>query len=341
MRQVVFAFNPLQRASVTFYDTLNGLRQMSRVDVYVTGSNSKMLSSDIETNFADRGYNIRLHPFSFSEYCQATSATDKAEAFDSYLVWGGMPLAVAEPDDAARARYLKRLVDDVYVRDVVARNRFRGEAVLSRLVEVVCSATGSLTNPTKLADTVRSVLRLRTDHHTVQKYLDALCDAFLFSEAKRWDVKGKRHFDYPVKYYCEDVGLRNAKLNFREIDPSHAMENVLYGELVRRGCSVDVGVVPVVSRIDTGAQVLRYHEIDFVVNKAPGKLYIQSAWAMPTKEKAEQELLPLRRSGDFFRKMVVVGGTQSPRVSEDGIVTVGIVPFLLQPSILDGALKMR
>ncbi len=325
-------------AYTTFYDTLNGLRQMPYVDVYVTGSNSKMLSSDISTNFADRGCQIRMHPFSFAEFCDATGADDKLAAFDRYLVWGGMPLAVAETDDRLRMEYLKGLSSEVYLRDICKRHRLHDDYVLSRLMDVVLSATGSLTNPHKLVDTLATVLKVSTNDHTVGKYLGYFEDAFLFSKAKRWDVKGKRYFDYPVKYYCEDIGLRNARLDFRETDPSHAMENVIYNELIRRGCSVDVGVVPIVSVNSQGRQELRQHEIDFVVNRAPGKLYIQSAFAMPTQEKTDQELLPLRRSGDFFRKMVITGGYTSPRVSTEGIIHVGVIPFLLDPSILDRAL---
>lgn len=325
-------------AYITFYDTLNGLRQMSYVDVYVTGSNSKLLSSDISTNFADRGFQIRMHPFSFAEFCDATGANDKLAAFDRYLVWGGMPLAVAETDDRLRMEYLKGLSSEVYLKDICKRHRLHDDYVLSRLMDVVSSATGSLTNPHKLVDTLASVLKVATNDHTVGKYLGYFEDAFLFSKTKRWDVKGKRYFDYPVKYYCEDIGLRNARLDFRDTDPSHAMENVIYNELIRRGCSVDVGVVPIVSVNSLGRQELRQHEIDFVVNRAPGKLYIQSAFAMPTAEKAAQELLPLRRSGDFFRKMVITGGYTSPRVSPEGIIHVGVIPFLLDPSILDKAL---
>jgi hypothetical protein len=327
-----------ERAYVTFVDTLNGLRQTPNVDVYVTGSNSRMLSSDIETDFADRGTQIRVHPFSFAEYCDATGAADKAAALDRYLVWGGMPLAVAETDDRLRARYLEGLFREVYVSDIRKRYRLRDDGVLGHVLDAVASATGSLTNPHKLVDTLRTVLKVKTNDHTVRNYLGYLQEAFLFSEAKRWDVKGRRYFDFPMKYYCEDTGLRNARLGFRDTDPSHAMENAIYNELVRRGCSVDVGVVPIVALNAEGRQELRLHEIDFVVNRAPGKLYIQSAFAMPTPEKREQELLPLRRSGDFFRKMVVVAGTAGPRVSDEGIVHVGIVPFLLDPSILDNAL---
>lgn len=326
-------------AYVSFYDTLNGLRQMANVDVYVTGSNSRTLSSDIDSNFADRGTQIRMHPFSFAEYCEATNAEDKLAAFDQYLVWGGMPLAVAETDERIRAEYLKNLYAEVYVNDIRKRHRLRDDYVFSRLIDVVSSATGSLTNPHRLVDTLRSTLKVETSDATIANYLGYLEDAFLFSKARRWDVKGKRHFDYPMKYYAEDTGLRNARLDFRDVDPSHAMENVIYNELVRRGCTVDVGVVPIVSINSEGRQELRYHEIDFVVNRAPGKLYIQSAFAMPTQDKNDQELLPLRRSGDFFRKMVVTAGYSSPRVSEEGIIHVGVIPFLLETSILDNALQ--
>ncbi|MBR3958239.1 MAG: ATP-binding protein [Kiritimatiellae bacterium] len=326
-------------AYVSFYDTLNTLRQMANVDVYVTGSNSKTLSSDIDSNFADRGTQIRMHPFSFAEYCEATKAEDHLAAFDQYLIWGGMPLAVAEPDERLRAEYLKNLYSEVYINDIRKRHRLHDDYVLSRLIDVISSATGSLTNPHKLVDTLRSSLRVETSDATIAKYLGYLEDAFLFSKSRRWDVKGKRYFDYPMKYYAEDIGLRNARLDFRDVDPSHAMENAIYNELVRRGCTVDVGVVPVVSVNSDRRQELRYHEIDFVVNRAPGKLYIQSAFAMPTQDKNDQELLPLRRSGDFFRKMVVTAGYSSPRVSDEGIVHVGVIPFLLDRSILDNALK--
>ncbi len=325
-------------AYVTFYDTLNSLRQMDHVDVYVTGSNSRTLSSDIDSNFADRGTQIRMHPFSFAEYCEATKAEDKLSAFDQYLVWGGMPLAVAETDERTRAEYLKNLYSEVYINDIRNRHRLHDDYILSRLIDVVSSATGSLTNPHKLVDTLRSSLKIKTSDATIAKYLGYLEDAFLFSKSRRWDVKGKRYFDYPMKYYAEDTGLRNARLDFRDVDPSHAMENAIYNELVRRGCTVDVGVVPVVAINPQGRQELRYHEIDFVVNRAPGKLYIQSAFAMPTQDKNDQELLPLRRSGDFFRKMVVTAGYSSPRVSDEGIIHVGVIPFLLDASILDKAL---
>ena len=294
---------------------------------------------DVSTNFADRGCQIHVHPFSFAEYCTARGAEDKLAAFDQYLIWGGMPLAVAEPDEQTRAAYLSGLFGEVYVSDIRKHNHLRDDYVLSRLIDVVSSTTGSLTNPSKLASTLKSKLGVKTTEHTIQKYLGFLKDAFLFSEAKRWDVKGKKYFDYPMKYYCEDVGLRNARLGFREIDPPHAMENVIYNELVRHGYSVDVGVVPIVSANSQGRQEMRLHEIDFVVNCPPHRLYIQSAFRMPDQEKLEQELLPLRHSGDFFGRMVITGDYSSPRVSEEGMVQVGVIPFLLDPTILDKVLK--
>ncbi len=326
-------------AYVTFYDTLNELRQLEKVDVYVTGSNSKTLSSDIDTNFADRGCQIRVHPFSFAEYCEALHPTDKSAAFADYLIWGGMPLAVAEPDARERAKYLKGLFREVYEHDIVDRNRLREENILSPLIDVVARAMGSLSNPHRLVDALRSMLKVKANDHTVRAYLEHLKDAFLLSESRRWDVKGKRYFDFPVKYYFEDPGLRNARLDFRDVEPSHSMENVIYCELVRRGCQVDVGVVPIVSLNNDGKQELQYHEIDFVVNRAPGKLYIQSAWRLPTDEKREQELLPLRRSGDFFARIVVTDGVQPPMKDDLGIVHVGVIPFLLDESILDTALE--
>lgn len=326
-------------AYVTFYDTLNELRQIEKVDVYVTGSNSRMLSKDIDTNFADRGCQIRVHPFSFAEYCQALGPSDKTSAFADYLIWGGMPLAVAEADDRERAKYLKGLFKEVYEHDIVERHRLREENILSPLIDVIASATGSLSNPHRLVNALESAMKVRTNDHTVKAYLEYLKDAFLFSEAKRWDVKGKSYFDFPVKYYAEDPGLRNARLDFRDVEPSHMMENVIYNELIRRGCQVDVGVVPIVAINKKGKQELQFHEIDFVVNRAPGKLYIQSAWRMPTDEKREQELLPLRRSGDFFSRIVVTEGVHPPMKDDAGIVHVGVIPFLLDESILDTALE--
>jgi len=323
---------------VTFYDTLNTLRKTDHVDVYVTGSNSKMLSSDIDTNFADRGCQIQVHPFSFSEYCDALKPADVLSAFAQYLIWGGMPLAVGEKDDDRRARYLMGLYSEVYLNDIVKRYRLRNDVVIEKLVDVMASAVGSLTNPHRLVGSLASVMGVKTNDHTIKAYIDYLEDAFLFSEAKRWDVKGNAYFDYPLKYYAEDPGLRNARLGFRDVEPSHAMENVIYNELKARGCLVDVGVVEIV-HYEGGKPVPRQHEIDFVVNRGNGKAYIQSAWRLPTEEKRDQELKPLRRSGDFFAKVIVTDGYQPPMKSADGIIHVGIIPFLRDESILNNILN--
>ena len=323
-------------AYVTFYDTLNELRQIEKVDVYVTGSNSRMLSKDIDTNFADRGCQIRVHPFSFAEYCQALDPSDKTSAFADYLIWGGMPLAVAEADYRERAKYLKGLFKEVYEHDIVERHRLREENILSPLIDVIASATGSLSNPHRLVNALGSAMKVRTNDHTVKAYLEYLKDAFLFSEAKRWDVKGKSYFDFPVKYYAEDPGLRNARLDFRDVEPSHMMENVIYNELIRRGCQVDVGVVPIVAVNKKGKQELQFHEIDFVVNRGPKQMYIQSASSIPTAEKREQETFSLRHTGDSFRKVVITNDPFQTRTYDDnGIAYIGLIDFLLDPKSLE------
>ena len=322
------AFSPLNRFPL--------LRALPDTDVYVTGSNSETLSSDIATNFRDRGFEIRLHPLRFSEYLAATGL-EKGEAFQEYLVWGGMPLAVLERDATARSAYLKGLFERVYLKDIRERRKIRDEFVLGRTVDVLASAVGSLTNPHRIVSSLRSAAGTKTTERTMQKYLRYLEESFLFSKARRYDVKGRRYLDYPEKYYAEDVGLRNARLNFRQTEPSHLMENVVYNELVARGCNVDVGVVPIASRDAEGRQSVVQHEIDFVVNLGLGKVYVQSAFRIPDEEKRAKETLPLRKSGDFFRKIVVTNGFQRPLAGEDGIVTVGVVPFLLDPGILLGS----
>ena len=315
-------------AYLTFYDTLNGLRQLDHVDVYVTGSNSKTLSSDIESNFADRGVQIRVHPFTFSEYCEATSPSDMSAAFERYLIWGGMPLAVAEDDDRARARYLQGLFGEVYVNDIRQRHRLRDTSVLENLIDVIASATGSLTNPHKLANTLESRLRIKSNDHTIGNYLGYLKDAFLFGEAKRYDVRGKSYFDYPNKYYCEDVGLRNARTGFREIDHPHLMENVIYCELVRRGFSVDVGVVHSWRKNAKGSSVKVPREIDFVVNKSSERVYVQSAYRMDDGEKAEQELRPFSLTGDAFRRIVIRQDIGRRSYDQGGVLHIPLIDFL-------------
>ena len=317
---------------LTFYDVLSDLMTRSNLDIYVTGSNSKMLSKDVATNFRDRGTEIKMYPLSFAEY-YPVSGKEKADAWEDYIVYGGMPLAVLEPDEREKERYLAGLFEKVYIADVVERYQVEDDYVES-LIDVLSSAVGSLTNPSKLANTLNTVSHAKTTDKRVKRYLDILEDAFLFEKAKRYDVKGKSYFDSPVKYYAEDVGLRNARLNFRQTEETHLMENIIFNELKRRGYSVDVGMVQYTETVD-GKKVNRQHEIDFIVNIGDKKIYIQSAFSIADEEKRKQEITPLLKSGDFFKKMVVVGGNQKARMDENGITYIGIIPFLLDENSLE------
>lgn len=318
-----------ESAYVTFHDVLNGWRKFENVDVYVTGSNSKMLSNDIATNFRDRGQVIHVWPLSFAEYFPVSGLTDKMEAFRRYLTWGGMPAAARMADGEERAAYLKRLYTEVYFKDIIERHSIRENLVLSNLVDILSSDIGSLTNPHRIGDTMNSLWKIHPSDHTLQNYIGYLEDAFLFSHARRFEVKGRRYLDSPMKYYSTDLGLRNARLNFRDTDPSHPMENVIYNELLRRGYSVDVGVVPIVTRDKEGKQVQKQHEIDFVINRGNDKIYIQSAYQLPTKEKELQETASLRATGDYFKKIVITEGYGEPMADQDGIIRMGIIPFLM------------
>ena len=329
--------DPADPTATTFYDVLNSLMKKPGVSVYVTGSNSQMLSKDVATNFRDRGVEVRVWPLSFAEYRSARPDLDASAAWDNYLLYGGMPRAVTARSDTERASYLEGLFRLVYNRDIVERYNLKDDYVLDNAIRAVSSSVGSLTNPTRLADVMKTLLKVNVSAPTLSRYLGYLEDCFLLSVAHRYDVKGKRYFGYPSKYYAVDVGLRNAKLNFRQVEKTHLMENVIYNELLRRGCSVDVGVVETVSRVK-GRQERRQHEIDFVVNMSFRKVYIQSALEIPDGEKEAQETFSLRNSGDFFRKLVVVGGSEPLRANEDGIYFVGVIPFLLDSSILDKAL---
>lgn len=322
---------------VTFHDVLASLMKKPGVDVYVTGSNSEMLSKDVASSFRDRGIEVRVRPLCFAEYLEA-SGREKAEAWENYLLWGGMPLAVLAPDDAERAAYLRSLFERIYLRDIVERYSLSDDGrAMEALVDVLASGVGSLTNPYRLAGALESARGVRLSRPTVAAYVEHLTDSFLFEKADRWDVKGKRYLSSPSKYYATDLGLRNARLNFRQHERSHLMENAIYEELVLRGCNVDVGVVETVVKDKNGKSVRSNTEIDFVVNTGTRKVYVQSAFAIPDEAKREQETFSLRHTGDFFRKIVVTDGFQSPLAGEDGIVTVGVIPFLLDPGILLGS----
>ena len=311
----------------TFYDVLNDLMGRENLDVYVTGSNSKMLSADIVTNFRDRGSEIKVYPLSLAEF-YGFADMEKVDALEQYLLYGGMPLAVLEKDEKLKRKYLIDLHKNVYQKDIVERYKLKDDVVLSALVDALASAVGSLTNPHKLASTAGSLLGISTSDNTIKNYLDYLEDAFLFQSAKRWNVRGRKYFDKIQKYYAVDLGLRNAKLNWRQAERSHLLENLIYNELVGQGYQVDVGIVEVDKIID-GKRDRGQYEIDFVVNTGAGKVYIQSALNVDTPEKKAQETFSLRNTGDFYRKIVVLDGSSLPWSDEDGVVYTGVIPFLL------------
>ena len=313
----------------TFYDVLNSLNAKPNLDIYVTGSNSKLLSKDVATNFRGRKTEIEMHPLSFAEF-HAWKGGDLSQDWNEYMAFGGMPQAVLERDEREKAAVLNELFDNVYIKDVVERNGIADPTMLEAIIDVVSSSVGSLTNPKKLSDTIANREGGGPSAPTVRKYLGFLKDAYIFREAKRYDVRGRRYLDYPMKYYAEDVGLRNARLGFREQEETHLMENVIFNELVRLGCSVDVGVVDVWDE-DGGKKMVRHHEIDFVVNTGFEKVYMQSAFSISDPEYKVREVLPMNKTGDNFRKIVVTSGASRLWTDENGISYVGILTFLLNP----------
>ena len=317
---------------IRFYDALNDLKELRNLDVYVTGSNSRMLSSDILTEFRGRSDEIRVHPLSFAEYYSAVGG-DKADAFEDYAFYGGMPLILSRPDDEAKMNYLKALFSEVYIKDIVDRKKIKREDVLSGILDLLCSSVGSLTNPTNVSNAINSLQKLngknRVAQNTVVAYMNHLEDAFLFSECKRYDVKGKSYFEYPNKYYCEDVGLRNARIGFRQQELTHIMENIIYNELLIRRCSVDIGIVYSVERNKSGNPVQTPREIDFIASKGGKKVYIQSAYTMETEEKIVTENKPLSLTGDSFPKIIVRHDLKKRWYDESGVLNINIIDFLL------------
>lgn len=316
-----------------FSELMNSLSQVPNLDVYVTGSNSKFLSIDILTEFRGRGDEVRVYPLSFKEFYSARGG-DKYEAWDEYHIYGGMPALSERKTVEEKTNYLKNLLDKVYLSDIVERNRVQYGDELNAIVDFLCSSIGSLTNPKKISDTLRSVKGKSLSSSTAKNYLDYLCDAFLFDYAKRYDVKGKKYFDTPLKYYIADIGLRNARLNFRQTEENHIMENVIYNELKIRGFSVDVGVVET-REITNGKRQAKQLEIDFIANKGNKRYYIQSAYEMPTSEKIEQERKSLIKVNDFFKKIIIVKDNISPQIDEYGITTIGLLNFLLDENSLE------
>ena len=321
---------------ITFYDALNDLKTVPNLDVYVTGSNSRMLSSDILTEFRGRSDEVRIHPLSFAEY-YATAGGDKTDAFDNYAFYGGMPLILSRPDDEARMAYLKALFTEVYIKDIVERKRITRIDALSDILDLLCSSVGSLTNPNNVANAINSMQKLKSKDqiapNTVKSYMAYLEDAFLFSECKRYDVKGKNYFEYPNKYYCEDVGLRNARIGFRQQEMTHIMENIIYNELIVRRCSVDIGIVYSNGRDKKGKQIRTAREIDFVASRGGKKVYIQSAYAMESPAKADAEMKPFSLTGDSFPKIVVRHDVRKRWYDDNGVLNIGIIDFLLDDSL--------
>ena len=317
-------------AKITFYDALNEFRAMENLDVYVTGSNSKMLSKDIRTEFRGRGDEVRVHPLSFREYFEAAGG-ERSEAFETYMRYGGMPFAATISGEADKEEYLKGLFEEVYLKDIIERRRIERADIMSATLDFLCSSTGSLTNAHNIAKSLSKSQGAAVATNTVASYIGHLEDAYLFTEAKRYDVKGHAYFDYPQKYY---VGLRNARTGYRHQEVTHIMENVIFNELVARGYGVDVGVVIANERNSLGKNIRVQREIDFVVNRAGERLYIQSAYALPDDEKREQELRPFSLTGDSFRKVVIRHDTGRRWFNEAGVLNLGIYDFLLDPSAI-------
>lgn len=323
-------------AKITFIDVVLGLMKRDNVDVYVTGSNSTMLSSDILTQFRDRGDEIRVFPLSFGEFIESYE-DDRRGAWQEYYTYGGMPLVTALGTHEEKSRYLSALLERTYIRDVLERNRIvNGEEILSMLLDIVASGVGSLTNPSKLSKTFKSERQVSIAPETIDRYLGYFQNAFLIQKAKRYDVKGKKYIQTPYKYYYSDPGLRNARLGFRQIEETHLMENVLYNDLIRRGLNVDIGVVEIATRDADGQKVRKQLEVDFVVNRGSDRYYIQSALTVADPNKRAQEIASLLRIPDSFKKMVVVQGYMKPWRDEHGIQYVGIEQFLTDESLLVG-----
>lgn len=316
-----------------FEDALNSLLHIPNADVYVTGSNSKFLSSDLITQFRGRGDEIRVHPLSFSEYVSAYQGS-LDEAWDDYLVFGGLPMILSMQVPEDKEEYLTSLFQKVYVSDIVDRHNVRNKAELDELVDILASSTGSYTNHSKLVRTFKSVKGKIISDKTVKTYIDYLQDSFLINKANRYDIKGKKYIGSLCKYYFEDIGLRNARLGFRQIEPPHLMENIIYNELKYRGYLVDVGVVEHYKNLQDGKKKKSQLEVDFVATKGSEKYYIQSAFALSSEEKIEQEQRSLLYIPDSFRKIIVVGDNIKVRRDENGIITIGLKNFLLDENSL-------
>ena len=323
-----------QDEPIRLYSVLNGLLHLKNIDVYVTGSNSKLLSKDVSTEFRGRGDVVNIYPLSFSEYLDA-SKQEKVDAYDEYVMFGGMPYLLSIDSDEEKYEYLEALFEEIYFKDIEERYDIRLPGVLRELTSSLCSSIGSLTNASKIARTVQTMKNVKTDSETISTYLSYLADSFLFSKADRYDVKGKKYFEYPSKYYCTDVGLRNVRLGLRQQEETHIMENIIYNELISRGYAVDIGNVAIVERNKEGKRTQKNLEVDFIARKGSKKYYIQSALSMDDKEKEKAEIRALLAIDDSFKKIVVSKSYGKSWTDENGILRLGIYDFLLDESSLD------
>ena len=312
-----------------FEDVLNGFLRIRNADVYVTGSNARFLSKDIITEFRGRGFEVKMYPLSFSEYMSAYPGTVQA-GLNEYMLYGGLPQILSYQTEEQKVRFLKALFDETYLKDIKERYEIRKDDDLEELINIMASGIGALTNPNKLANTFQSEKKSPLSSDTVKNYIDYLCDSFLIEKSTRYDIKGKRYINSPYKYYFMDLGLRNARINFRQSEKSHLMENMVYNELRIRGFNVDVGVVPVVRRGEDGKQHRSSLEVDFVCNLGSRRYYIQSAYRMESDEKIRQERASLLRVDDSFKKIIVIGEESPVTRDEAGIATISIYDFLLK-----------
>lgn len=317
-----------------FEAVLNGYLRNDNMDVFVTGSNAKFLSKDIVTEFAGRGDEIHMYPLSFAEFMSVYKG-DKYMGLSEYMLYGGIPLVVLREDAGDKAATLQNLFSEIYIRDIFKRNRIKNIGELEDLLNILSSSIGSLTNPEKLKNTFKTVKKSKITAKTIKKYLDCFEDSFLIESAQRYDIKGKAYIETPKKYYFSDLGLRNARINFRQFEQTHSMENVIYNELRMRGYSVDVGVVTIAGKDADGKVKRKQLEVDFVCNFGSSRYYIQSAYSLPDEAKRTQEIRPFRKIDDSFKKIVITKDIVQPYYDDYGILTVNIYDFLLDPQILE------
>lgn len=317
-----------------FVPVLNTFLYEDNIEVYVTGSNAKLLSRDVVTEFRGRGDEIHVFPLSFSEFMDAFDG-DQYEGYEQYSIYGGLPYTLSFETDEERSKYLKNLFEETYISDIIERNSINNVEELNELLNIISSQIGSLTNPRNLQNTFKSEKKSTLSDKTISNYLDCFTDAFLITKAERYDIKGKKYINSPYKYYFEDIGLRNARLNFRQIDKGHIMENIIYNELLRRGYNVDVGIVETNEVSDKNINSKPKYEVDFVCNQGSKRIYIQSAYEMQNAEKEIQEKKSLLNIKDSFKKIIILGDVSKPRMDDDGIITMGIFYFLLNDDSLN------